>query len=87
MRQVNGVGDGESAEREVAGANVNVELVPAAPTLLEGSEQSAMGFGEGRGLQVAGHNRTVVSRIADGDGQVAGEGVILKVFNREIGVR
>jgi len=71
-----GLEGGESAEGEVAGANVNVELVPAAPTLLEGSEQSAMGFGEGRGLQVAGHNRgvdvTVVGRIADGDGQVAG---------------
>ncbi|HKC00122.1 MAG TPA: hypothetical protein VKD23_15170 [Terriglobales bacterium] len=33
-----------------------VELVPAAAARLKGSEQAAMGFAEGRGLQVAGHH-------------------------------
>src|SRR6266849_7546162 len=52
-----------------------MQLVLAAAALLEGAEQSAMGFTERRGLKVAGHDggvdMAIVRRIADGDGQVA----------------
>src|SRR5258708_19486428 len=64
-----------SAQREVAGADVGMQLVLAAAALFEGAEQSAVGFTERRGLKVAGHDGgvdvAVVRRIADGDGQVA----------------
>jgi hypothetical protein len=64
-----------SAKREVAGADVGVQLVLSAATLLEGAEQSAMRFAERRGLEVTGHDGgvdvAVVRRIADRDGQVA----------------
>src|SRR6266851_2793766 len=75
MRQTTGVGGGESAQREVTGADVGVELVLAASILLERAEQAAVGFAERRGLKAAGHDGgvdiAVVRRIADGDGQVA----------------
>ncbi len=64
-----------SAQREVAGADVGMQLVLAAAALLEGAEQSAVGFTERRGLDAAGRdggiNMAIVRRIADGDGQVA----------------
>src|SRR5258707_3823700 len=77
MRQATGVGvgGGESAQREVTGADVGVELVLAASILLERAEQAAVGFAERRGLKATGHDGgvdiAVVRRIADGDGQVA----------------
>src|SRR6266446_4929021 len=75
MRQTTGVGGGESAQREIAGANVGVQLVFSAAVLLEGAKQAAVGFAERRGLDAAGHdggiNMAVVSRVADRDGQVA----------------
>jgi hypothetical protein len=69
MRQTTGVGGGELAQREVTGADVGVQLILAAAALLEGTEQSAVGLAEWRGLKVAGHDggvdMAVVRRIAD----------------------
>src|SRR5260370_13083124 len=65
-----------STEREVAGADVGVEPVLAFTVFFEGTEEAAVGFVEGRRLEIAGEDGgidvAVVRSIADGDGQVAG---------------
>src|SRR5260370_30696164 len=65
-----------STEREVAGADVGVEPVLAGTVVFEGAEEAAVGFVEGRRLEIAGEDGgidvAVVRSIADGDGQVAG---------------
>src|SRR5215469_5657708 len=66
----------QSAEGEVAGAEVSVKLEFAGAALGEGAEETAVRFAEGLGVDVAGQygriDVGVVSRVADGNVQIAG---------------